>query len=87
MLGVTGVDQFVVVSPNDNTASLRIFPGYDPTDWIVHQDDRQYSILNAISTLGGMWTIFDSVFVLVFGGSMLALLGKSFLRLSWAVFA
>jgi hypothetical protein len=72
-----GVDPFAAVSPDDNIASLRIFIQYDPTDWIVIQDNREYSVLSVLSTLGGMWTGFNGIFALIFGAGMWVVLGKS----------
>ena len=72
-----GIDPFVAVSPDDNTASLRIFRQYDPMDRIVIQDNRESSVLNVLSTLGGMWTGFNGIFAFIFGAGMLVVLGKS----------
>ena len=69
-----GVDPFAAVSPDDNTASLRIFIQYDTTDWIIIQDNREYSVLSVLSTLGGMWTGFNGIFALIFGAGMLVVL-------------
>ena len=71
-----GVDPFAAVSLDDNTASLRIFLKYDPIDWIIIQDNREYSVLSVLSTLGGMWTGFNGIFAFIFGAGMLVVLGK-----------
>jgi len=74
-LDVIGPDPFAVVPPNDNTASVRLFQHYDPSDWVIVQDHREYSIVGIFSSLGGIWTVVNGLFALLFGGSMLIVLG------------
>jgi hypothetical protein len=79
LLDVVGPDPFAaVVAPNDNTASVRLFQHYDPSDWVIVQDHREYTIVGVFSSLGGIWTIVNGVFALIFGGSMLIVLGSFF---------
>jgi hypothetical protein len=54
---------------------MRLFQHYDPSDWVIVQDRREYSILMVLSSLGGMWTVANGIFALIFGGSMLIVLG------------
>jgi hypothetical protein len=73
---MVGPDPFTIVTPNENTASMRLFQHYDPSDWNIVQDLREYSVLDVFSSIGGMWTVFNGVFAVIFGGSMLLVLGK-----------
>jgi len=74
-LNVIGPDPFTTAAPNDNTASVRLFQHYDPSDWVIVEDHREDSIIGVFSSLGGIWTIVNGVFALVFGGSMLIAFG------------
>jgi hypothetical protein len=76
IIDIIGPDPFAVVSQDDNTASLRLFTHYDPSDWRIIQDHPEYSIFNVLSSLGGMWTVFNGIFAVIFGGSMLLVFGK-----------
>lgn len=58
--------------PNDkNVATLRIQQQPDSRYYMVEQDYLEDSVLGGMATMGGLWTIFDGFFAMLFGGGLL----------------
>ena len=66
----------IVRAPGIST--LRIFAMIDSSEIVITQDDREYSVLNGFSEIGGLWTVISGVFALVFGSSLMRILFGGF---------
>ena len=66
----------VVRAPGIST--LRTFAMIDSSELVLTQDDREYSVLNGFSEIGGLWTFISGVFAAVFGSSLMRVLFGGF---------
>jgi hypothetical protein len=58
----------------NNIASIRIIQPYDFSDWDVTRDARTKSFLAGFASLGGIWTLSDMFFRLLFGSFLTQIL-------------
>ncbi len=64
-------------------ATIRIISPFDFSDWEATRDARKKSVLNGFASVGGLWTVVDAVFVLLFGSFLMrTLFGTPYSRLS-----
>jgi hypothetical protein len=64
-----------------NTSTFRVFVQDDASEWITTVDDRNESVLNGFSRVGGLWAFLGGVFTILFGTSLLRILcGKIFIN-------
>lgn len=58
-------------SDQSNTTDIRLeLPGLPSPYYKVTQVVTEHSVLDGLAQLGGMWTIAEGLFVLMFGGSL-----------------
>jgi len=55
-------------------STLRTFAMIDSSELVFTQDDREYSVINGFSEIGGLWTFISGVFAAVFGSSLMRVL-------------
>jgi hypothetical protein len=64
-------------SIRSHIATLRIFDLYELTQWIVHADDHDKTVLDGFSSLGGLSSFVSTAFSAIFGTTlMLVIFGE-----------
>lgn len=49
---------------------------YDVSDWRIVSDTSVHSVLSGLSSLGGIYTAINTIFVLIFGYALAGALGE-----------
>lgn len=63
------------IDPKDNnTATLRLAPPFNPYEYAVEQEYVEHSVLSGLALMGGIWTSLNGVFAMVFGSTLLLVL-------------
>ena len=58
---------------------MQLFTSFYTKEWEVHQDEPVYNLLNMLGSLGGLWSFFNGVSVLLFGGTIFLIFGDAHL--------
>lgn len=64
-------DTSSLLPAGNNIATLRLYMAFDETDYLVVQDFAENSIWAGLAAIGGLWTIIEGIFALIFGCSIL----------------
>jgi hypothetical protein len=54
--------------------TIRIISQFDFSDWDATLDSRQRSVLTGFASVGGVWTLLDGLFMLLFGSYLMRIL-------------
>lgn len=63
------------IAARTGTASLLLLQMYDPSLWRIVADTSIHTVLGGLSSLGGIYTAINSIFMLVFGCALIKALG------------
>lgn len=55
-----------------NTSSVAFRPNMDGADTVFVEDYRQHTFLSGLGSVGGIYTILDGIFAMVFGMGLMA---------------
>ena len=75
-----GTDIAILRAPEIST--LRTFAMIDSSECVFTQDNRENSVINGFSNIGGLWTFISGIFAAVFGSSLMRVLFGEFARSS-----
>ena len=64
-----GTDIAILRAPEIST--LRTFAMIDSSECVFTQDNRENSVINGFSNIGGLWTFISGIFAAVFGSSLM----------------
>jgi len=72
---IYGPNTDTTFSSKPNTSSMLLFQLYDPSEWRILEDVSVNSFLRGLSSLGGVFTASNGIFLFVFGFGLMSVLG------------
>ena len=68
----------VAIPRSPEIATLRTFAMIDSSERLFIQDNREHSLVNGFSQIGGLWTFLSGLFSVVFGISLMRIIFGKF---------